>query len=664
MDVTQVQSIRNKARTVSLILLSAALLLAAFGLPDPLQPKAHAAGEMKPFPQQMSYPGILKPNHVSQPSMNASVAAYYDYWKGAHLKNNLSSLPGGYYVKGNVAGDQEGFKALGSSEGQGYGMVIAALMAGHDPEARTIFDGLFKTARAYKSSENSNLMGWIVADDKRAQGHFSSATDGDLDIAYALILADRQWGSGGSVNYLAEAKKMITNGIKASNVTTGNRLNQGDWDSKSTWETRPSDWMLSHLRAFYEVTGDQTWLDVINNLYNVYSQFSSKYSPVTGLISDFVVDNPPKPGPREHLPGENFPDEYNYNASRVPLRIVMDYAFHGDARGKAIADKMATWIKGKTGGNPNNIKDGYKLDGTVNEKASYATAVFVSPFIAASTTNSSHQAWINAGWDWMKNKKEGYYSDSFNLLSMLFISGNWWIPTAGSGTPDTQAPTAPANLTATAVSSSQVNLSWTASTDNVGVKEYKIYRGGTEVGTAAGTLYSDAGLNPSTTYSYTVKAYDAAGNASANSNTASATTSDGPAEGNIAKGKAAKASSLEGSGYEASKAFDGNASTRWASKEGSDPQWIYVDLGKTYSVNKVKLNWEAAYGKNYKIQVSSDSGSPVNWTDVYTKTNGKGGAEEISFTAQDARYVRMYGTARGTSYGYSLYEFEVYGSSN
>ncbi|WP_413789322.1 discoidin domain-containing protein [Paenibacillus tyrfis] len=219
-------------------------------------------------------------------------------------------------------------------------------------------------------------------------------------------------------------------------------------------------------------------------------------------------------------------------------------------------------------------------------------------------------------------------------------------------------------MTATAVSSSQVNLSWTASTDNVGVKEYKIYRGSTEVGTATGTSYSDTGLNPSTTYSYTVKAFDAAGNASANSNTASATTSDGPStDTNIAKGKTAKASSVEGSGYEASKAFDGNASTRWASKEGSDSEWIYVDLGKTYSIHKVKLNWEAAYGKNYKIQVSNDSDSPANWTDVYTKTNGKGGVEEINFAAQDARYVRMYGTARGTSYGYSLYEFEVYGSS-
>ncbi|HEY0828936.1 MAG TPA: discoidin domain-containing protein, partial [Bacilli bacterium] len=90
--------------------------------------------------------------------------------------------------------------------------------------------------------------------------------------------------------------------------------------------------------------------------------------------------------------------------------------------------------------------------------------------------------------------------------------------------PDTQAPTAPTNLTATTASSSQINLSWTASTDNVGVTGYKIYRDGVEVGTSTTTSFSNTGLAAGTTYSYTVKAYDAANNLSASSNTASATT--------------------------------------------------------------------------------------------------------------------------------------------
>lgn len=381
---------------------------------------------MKPFPQQVNYAGVIKPNHVTQESLNASVSSYYDNWKKKYLKNDLSSLPGGYYVKGEITGDADGFKPLGTSEGQGYGMVITVLMAGYDSNAQKIYDGLFKTARTFKSSQNPNLMGWVVADSKKAQGHFDSATDGDLDIAYSLLLAHKQWGSNGAVNYLKEAQDMITKGIKASNVTNNSRLNLGDWDSKSSLDTRPSDWMMSHLRAFYEFTGDKTWLTVINNLYDVYTQFSNKYSPNTGLISDFVVKNPPQPAPKDFLDESEYTNAYYYNASRVPLRIVMDYAMYGEKRSKVISDKVSSWIQNKTNGNPSKIVDGYQLNGS--NIGSYPTAVFVSPFIAASITSSNNQKWVNSGWDWMKNKRESYFSDSYNLLTMLFITGNWWKP--------------------------------------------------------------------------------------------------------------------------------------------------------------------------------------------------------------------------------------------
>ncbi|TXR59134.1 chitosanase [Bacillus sp. AY18-3] len=385
-----------------------------------------AVKEMKPFPQQVNYAGVIKPNHVTQESLNASVRSYYDNWKKKYLKNDLSSLPGGYYVKGEITGDADGFKPLGTSEGQGYGMIITVLMAGYDSNAQKIYDGLFKTARTFKSSQNPNLMGWVVADSKKAQGHFDSATDGDLDIAYSLLLAHKQWGSNGTVNYLKEAQDMITKGIKASNVTNNNRLNLGDWDSKNSLDTRPSDWMMSHLRAFYEFTGDKTWLTVINNLYDVYTQFSNKYSQNTGLISDFVVKTPPQPAPKDFLDESEYTNAYYYNASRVPLRIVMDYAMYGEKRSKVISDKVSSWIQNKANGNPSKIVDGYQLNGS--NIGSYPTAVFVSPFIAASTTKSDNQKWVNSGWDWMKNKKESYFSDSYNLLTMLFITGNWWKP--------------------------------------------------------------------------------------------------------------------------------------------------------------------------------------------------------------------------------------------
>lgn len=125
---------------------------------------------------------------------------------------------------------------------------------------------------------------------------------------------------------------------------------------------------------------------------------------------------------------------------------------------------------------------------------------------------------------------------------------------------------------------------------------------------------------------------------------------------NLALNKTAVASSTYDSNLVATKAVDGSTGTYWSS-QFSDPQWIYVDLGAAQNIGKVKLSWETAYAKSYKIQVSNDA---ANWTDVYTTTTGDGGEDTITFTQVSARYVRVYGTQRGTNYGYSLYEFEVY----
>ena len=117
----------------------------------------------------------------------------------------------------------------------------------------------------------------------------------------------------------------------------------------------------------------------------------------------------------------------------------------------------------------------------------------------------------------------------------------------GSGG-DTQAPTVPAGLSAQAISSSQINLSWTASTDNVGVSGYRIYRDGALIDTSATSSYSNTGLSASTTYIYTVSAYDAANNISTQSNSASATTA-ADTGGNTSSGGDASASGGGGCGF-------------------------------------------------------------------------------------------------------------------
>jgi len=127
---------------------------------------------------------------------------------------------------------------------------------------------------------------------------------------------------------------------------------------------------------------------------------------------------------------------------------------------------------------------------------------------------------------------------------------------------------------------------------------------------------------------------------------------------NRALGRPATASSVEFTGFEAAMAVDGSLATRWSSAF-SDPQWIYVDLGGTYALSEVVLRWEDAYATAYRIQVSSDA---VAWADIFSTSTGNGGVDDLIALSGSGRYVRMFGSARATPYGYSLWEFEVYGT--
>jgi hypothetical protein len=127
---------------------------------------------------------------------------------------------------------------------------------------------------------------------------------------------------------------------------------------------------------------------------------------------------------------------------------------------------------------------------------------------------------------------------------------------------------------------------------------------------------------------------------------------------NIAQGKPTTASSTENAGTAAANATDGNTGTRWSSAF-SDPQWIQVDLGQSYNISHVTLNWEAAFGRSYQIQTSPNG---TTWTTIFSTTTGDGGIDDLAVTGT-GRYIRMNGTARGTAYGYSLWEFAVNGTA-
>src|SRR5213082_1640449 len=111
-----------------------------------------------------------------------------------------------------------------------------------------------------------------------------------------------------------------------------------------------------------------------------------------------------------------------------------------------------------------------------------------------------------------------------DILGVRWNSDPVTVTVSNGPPPDTTPPSVPTGLRATAVSSSQINLSWAASSDNVGVSGYRVFRNGAQIATTSATSFPNTGLSPSTTYSYTVAAFDAAGNLSAQSSPASATT--------------------------------------------------------------------------------------------------------------------------------------------
>jgi beta-glucosidase len=134
------------------------------------------------------------------------------------------------------------------------------------------------------------------------------------------------------------------------------------------------------------------------------------------------------------------------------------------------------------------------------------------------------------------------------------------------------------------------------------------------------------------------------------------TTGQPPAGAPISEFQNVTASSWEGGNAPAA-ALDGRTTTRWSS-QFSDPQWIQVDLGGAATITGVTLAWEAAYATAYRIETSTNG---TTWTQIHATTAGRGGTERLTVSGA-GRFIRLYGTARATGYGYSLWELQVFGS--
>ncbi|MFD0895897.1 hypothetical protein KBB96_08110 [Luteolibacter ambystomatis] len=377
---------------------------------------------------------MIRPSGFTQEQQDADVRAAYDAWKKDYVKEAGKDPTTGRTLYRVAFGKTPPKSGVTVSEGQGYGMVIVAIMAGHDPEARALFDGLYLFAKAHPDKKTPGLMQWRVPLEAADHGGGTSAFDGDADIAQGLILAHAQWGGGGVVPYKEAAKEVIAAQLKGC-VGPQSRLPLlGNWvkadDKKfNQYTPRSSDLLPSHFRTWAKFSGDPVWNTVADNCSAVVDALQKNYSPESGLLPDFIIDAKPpsaaKPAGPKFLEGEN-DGAYFYNAGRDPWRIGTDALLNGNAASTAQARKMAAWVRRATGGDAAKIKAGYKLDGKPVEGSDYSSIFFVSPFGVAAMLDQENQKLLDSIYGKSRKSRQEYYEDSVNLLCLLVMTGNYW----------------------------------------------------------------------------------------------------------------------------------------------------------------------------------------------------------------------------------------------
>jgi hypothetical protein len=381
-------------------------------------------------------PGTILPTG-SRTDLDKATSDFYDAWKKRYLVQGC----GGYYVATRVdpeprlVGDAA---EITTSEALGYGMLVATIMHGYDPAAQSIFDGMYAFFRAHPSVHSADRMAWEQVDGcgniDRADNSPDSETGGDLDIALALIMADRQWTSRGNIDYLTEAKKVLA-AVQDGDMNASTHLTLlGDWatavDNSFHDATRPSEGRPAHFRAF--ASADATWKSSVDASYALVTKMQAS---ATGLLPDFVASAGTSPAPAQpgFLSGPT-DGEYALSACLYPWRLGTDFVVSGDARAKSALAKLDAWVRSATADDPAAIVDGYTLAGAKSASATASSWAFTGPFGVAAMVDASNQTWLDAVWKEMvtdhpeADATSAYFGNTIKLLTMIVMSGNWWQP--------------------------------------------------------------------------------------------------------------------------------------------------------------------------------------------------------------------------------------------
>jgi endo-1,4-beta-D-glucanase Y len=457
----------NRSRTVTVVYprtdaamaFTDSFVISVGGVFTPLTPN-------RPFPQAdvnaSLAVNLLKPTGVSQAQMNQSIIEKFismldDFLIDPDPETVNDPFAFRMVLDHDASGLTDappGGTQTTCSESMGYGMLALALMAGADAEAgidvKGYFDGMFRAVRHWTATVNGGRyhIAWeIVNDSKWKTDHgntswrapasryggssASTATDGSLDTAYALVLASRQWEeSNDGVNYLDYAKEMIGEIWRLEvrhDENAGYWLNRGSWDTRGM-STRPSDHMMHHLKVFAALDPDNNWQGLIDDTYAGQLSIIRRQDPPNGLLPDFVVIGADGnwEAPTGRLLESANDGDYHWNACRVPWRLGVDAMFSGETPVSGLAVKRLNELQEEwANGNFNNIR-GRKLDGTRNAPSGSA---FSGPALVPAAIFGP-QAWFDAGWayatelPWQGNK----YGDYILLLTMIAASGNEWNP--------------------------------------------------------------------------------------------------------------------------------------------------------------------------------------------------------------------------------------------
>jgi endo-1,4-beta-D-glucanase Y len=370
-----------------------------------------------PFPQRFTSSRYFVPANAD----SSQIQIAYQQWKqtlltrdgaGGHLRVRRPNSKGAV-VNSTV------------SEGIAYGMLIAVYM-----DDQETFDELWKYSQRHLNARG--LMQWYIDATGDVLGD-GGATDADEDIAFALVMADRQWGGRGSLDraYIDCARRQIEL-IWEHEVAHGSAhiLKPGDvWGGPDV--TNPSYFAPAFYRTFAKVSGNREWLGVVDSSYAIIEVALDRTpSPGKGLVPAWCT--------ADGIPTHN-PRHFQFDSCRTPFRIAQDWCWHGEPRARTYLEKITSFYESI---GLESIVDGFDLDGTPHPEFSQdgaRAAAFVGPAGAAAMHDEASRGLAEGAWSALvtrgalilgepgsDNGGSIYYNTSWRVLSLLMLNGTFF----------------------------------------------------------------------------------------------------------------------------------------------------------------------------------------------------------------------------------------------